>query len=386
MVLFLSDYRGQASTDFITDCSFTVSGAQTNEAPTQYAIKRLQDEGQQLNHVIALVTPKAKETALEKYQATLAETSPTTTLIEVEIEDTASSTEILQRTLNKLLPMNPEDHIILDTTGGFRHNVTDLVLLARFLRYSGRQVEFSIYSEYHRKYVSDTSETDGLFELLDAVNKFAETGNAGGIGEVFPEPQPAALTYFFRAAKQFHQEMILCRRGSIEQTIASLKAAIEALEQAKYETENPKMLVFQKIVQPVIREKMTFLAADAPNAMLLAFIQWCNDNWYLQQAVTFLKEYVCPNRCHEDKGIFFLSDQSDNIKLYILRNSVNHGGEAKNTRGWIKEQATSDMVDAVQAMLCDLDTMRDFVNGLLQEIREGLPCRVSPPTILRADG
>jgi hypothetical protein len=56
MILFLSAYNGQPESEYSTDRGFNVTGAQANEAPIKYAIRRLAEKGEQLSRVIALIT------------------------------------------------------------------------------------------------------------------------------------------------------------------------------------------------------------------------------------------------------------------------------------------------------------------------------------------
>jgi hypothetical protein len=143
LILFLSEYRGQTEAEYQTDRGFSVTGEQTNEAPVRYAVKRLAERGDKLARIIALTTPKAASTALEKFRRTVSLASPDTAVTAVEIPDDVTATVLLQKTLEQLLPITPSDSAIIETTGGYRNAVNALTLLSRFLRYSGIQIEFS---------------------------------------------------------------------------------------------------------------------------------------------------------------------------------------------------------------------------------------------------
>ena len=111
LILFLSEYRGYPEAEYTTDQGFTVSGAQTNEAPLRYTVKRLSANGEKITRIIALVTPKARETALEKFKQTVSAVTPGTALAEIKISDNVMAADLLRDTLDVLLPVLPDDRV-----------------------------------------------------------------------------------------------------------------------------------------------------------------------------------------------------------------------------------------------------------------------------------
>jgi hypothetical protein len=366
LILFLSKYdKKQKEVVYDTDDFGQISGTQTNQAPVIYAIRRLVKEGGKLSRVIALTTELAKETAFDMFRDMVMSVSPGTKITVVDIKDDESATDLLRKTLETLPPIGKSDSVVIETTGGYRTAMTAITLLSRFLRNSDVKVEFSTYSDLNARKVGDTKETDELYELLDAVNVFAATGNARNIKKLFDQWKLPEKKDFFVAANKFYNSLLVCRTNAIESDIKALGDAIKSLRNAKYDVENAKLLIFRELVLTFVEKKMTFLNSAS---LLADFIKWCGDNWYLQQAVTFLKESLVPTNRKASDGQPVLSDEEFNV-LRVLRNSINHAsGEANNDsfkeNAPIKEQVTKK----VNRLLEKPDEIKGFIDSLLKKI------------------
>ena len=290
LILFLSEYKSQPESEYSTDRNFTVTGAQTNEAPVKYAINRLKVNDEILGKIIALTTPTAKKSALDHFRAEIERESPITDVIPVEIPDNVTTTELLRVTLKELLPLEPPDTVIIETTGGYRNAVNALTLLARFLRYSGIRIEFSTYSDLQKKLVTDTREADSLFDLLDAVNVFATSGNPKPMIDEMKSIQGIPeKTAFVAAIRTFYDTVLCCKVSRMDSAVIGLRSAIDSLLNADYEIYNPKLLVFRNLVSEIVRAKMAFIYQDA---YLEPLIRWCCENDYIQQALIVLVEKI----------------------------------------------------------------------------------------------
>jgi hypothetical protein len=288
--LFLSAYDGKSETEYSTDCNFTVRGAQTNEAPVKYAMMRLKKTGRSIDRIIALVTPKARESALERFKAEIAKESHPheINIVAVDIPDDVTIAELLQKTLDSLQPMEQSDSVIVETTGGYRNAVNALTLTARFLRHVGISVEFSIYSDFWQKHVADTKETDEMFELLDAVNVFATSGNPKLlINALRSFKNSHEKTEFVKSIRSFYDMVLCCKISSLDSVIKDLRLGINNMLNAQYDASNPKLLVFRDLVSKIVRSKMGFVFESE---YLKPLVRWCCENDYLQQAVFILWE------------------------------------------------------------------------------------------------
>jgi len=371
VILFLSPYgpekRETPYDTYTTDKGFEVMGAQTNEAPVLYVIKRLKNEKEKLDRIIALVTPEAKKHAYKHFKDTIKSVSPATVLKSIEV-DSVDTTNLLEKTLDALSPLNTQDSIIIETTGGFRNAVNALTLLSRFLRYNGVRVIFSTYSDYQAKRVTDTRDTDDLFDLLDAVNVFATTGNARDIKKLLEKWKMDKKMAFFKATDDFYNSLIICNAPRIEGTIKNLKNAIVELENTEYDTENIKMLIFKKLIMNIIKQKMTFL--NSTNYML-DFVKWCNDNNYFQQSVTFLRERIIG----ENRERIINRELYNTIKL--LRNGINHAlGKVEYKDEYQDDETiTTELINKVNHLLENPNEIKSFVNSVIKKINENIEKR-----------
>jgi hypothetical protein len=362
LILFLSEYKRQTveAVEYSTDRGFTVTGSQTNVAPVIYAIKRLAKQNDKLARIIALTTPKAADSALQVFKDAVADESPDTVVTVVNISDNVTATELLQKTLDELLPITASDSVIIETTGGYRNAVSAITLLSRFLRYSGIKVEFSTYSDFQLKRVSDTRETDELFGLLEAVNVFAATGNAREIKRMLEQWKLDEKRGFFQAAGNFYNSLLVCRTPRIESDIQELQKTIEDLNCVEYPIENAKHLIFRELLLTIIEQKMTFLKSKN---VLPDFIKWCADNWYLQQAVTFLKESLVKNN---KTGLPRLPGFEFNV-LRVLRNRINHASEeAVHNRQNLS--IPNAVMEKVNQMLNKPNEIKGFVELILTKL------------------
>ena len=295
LILFLSSYRDRPKiSKYDTDRSFKVTGAQTNEAPVKYAIERLKEKGEALDKIIALTTPDAiKCSAFELFCIVIGEVSRNTDIVKVKIDNNVSTSILLRETLKELEGLQSTDRLIIETTGGFRNAINALTLLARFLRIrhgDNRIVEFSTFSDLQQLKVSDTKETDDLFELLEAVNVFATSGNPiplkNAMRDVKDSPEKNA---FMNSISTFYDTVLCCKMTKMDDAVHNLERTIKALLTADYKDESPMLIVFKEIVNEIISAKMKFISAKD---YLIPLIRWCCENDYVQQAVIILVEKV----------------------------------------------------------------------------------------------
>ena len=336
MLVFLSLYNDQPEAVYQTYFG-TVTGAQTNEAPVKYAMKRLAERGRKLDRIIALVTQKAEDTAYTIFEKSIKTEDPDIEIKSIKITDDVTVTDLLKATVDALFPLMPDDSIIIETTGGYRNAINALTLFARFLRYSNIKVEFSTYSNIQKKTVSDTRETDELFDLLDAVNLFAVSGNPTGLKKFLKTVRDIPeKTAFTMAIGDFYDTILCCKMKKMDIVIENLRHAIDGIENAEIEAGEPKLLIFRDLVRKTVSSKMAFIRE---REYLKPLIYWCLENDYMQQAVTIVWEKMMTNPAYKRS---FISDKHFE-KVRLLRNDFNHadGGELKgdfeNVKSYLRD-------------------------------------------------
>ena len=132
IILFLSTLR-----DNPEEISYTCpdkeieTGSQTNEAPVKYLLRTWPD----INEILCIVTPEAKDIAWEWFQDTVTGIAPNVLISEIPYETGKDFSDGPMQELIKHIGQG--DEILLETTGGFRHNVMEMLLISRVLSYIG---------------------------------------------------------------------------------------------------------------------------------------------------------------------------------------------------------------------------------------------------------
>jgi len=324
MILFLSVYNGQAEADYESDYG-TVSGAQTNEAPVKYAIKRLAKEGKTLDRIIAVATDNArkiadtaKETALDRFTNSIKAVSPAIEIIPVEIKNDADAATLLEKTFDKLLPLDENESVIIDTTGGFRTSSSFLSLISRFLQANDTEILFSTYADFYSnpKRVKDASEIDELHVLLEAVNVFTATGNPALLIEKFSLRQVPNKSALINALENYYEMLLCCKIGKYEKIVKDLREEINKLLKAEFAAFDVSEILFRDIIRQILPKRTPFIFETSLNKSLKLFIEWCLNNNYMQQAVTVLMQKFIHEQNSGENEIF------ERIKIY--RNDISH--------------------------------------------------------------
>jgi len=269
-----------------------VYGLQTNEAPVLYAIERLKVSKNELGKIIVLRTPTAENTSWERFKTAIGKVYPKKNIIPVDILDNVTTTELFKKTLEALKLESFDGKVIIETTGGYRNAINALTLLSRFLLYRGIDVEFSTFSDFYNKpkIVADTSETDNIFKLLEALNLFTTKGDPRGLRECLECYNINNIKNFYESATTLYKSMLVCDVSKIQKNILDLKTKSINIKNLPGNYEKyPLLIIFKNLFSEIVFEKMTFLS-EQPQDLDLSFIKWCIDNNYIQFAVTVLYE------------------------------------------------------------------------------------------------
>ena len=354
-----------------------IEGVQTNVVPTLYAIERLRGkEKEQLERILALTTGASDYDGYKKEVINYCEAKGIIlpTFIEIETTIGEGAGEILSKIIDKL---EGSEKIILETTGGPRTVATTLTLLSRFLQANDGDVRFSTYAEYDGSTKEGTvgiTNAHELYELLEATSVFASTGNAYKLKKVYEKLKFPGRADFFIAMREFYNAIILCNSELVEDKAIKLAEQIEIIRSTKMEGSTAREVVFQHILVKIIEKKMKFIGAQNP---MIEIVQWCSDNGYLSQAVTFIKEVLLEiSREGEEKiykigGVEFSEFEAS--KAICLRNCINHAsGGAIDEKTNIPKNIRSDVLEKVEKMLKEPNEIKQFVDNILEKTRKNL--------------
>ena len=290
IILYLSDMRPDAQEEEYTCPDLSrVTGRQTNEAPVKYLLNKHPDAKQ----VICLVSPKAKETAWERFSGEIGRSCPGAELLSIALEKEESFINVtLARVLEQV---QPGDEILLETSGGLRNDVMDLLLLSRVLTYSGVKVAEAVYSNFGPKQVEDISHLIGLFDLVGGMQELTSFGSVKVLKEYYAKSgkDPAVQSLIF-AMERLSDEILLCRTRKLDELMEKFNRAMEEAEKST----DP----FMKALLPAFRAKFR------DGLTLPGLILWCVDSNMLQQALTIYKERVPGYILDPKNGIARLKD------------------------------------------------------------------------------
>lgn len=316
IILFLSDLKkGAEEQTYTCPDGSKVVGTQTNEAPVNYLLKAYPD----VCEVLCIVTPVAEKSgAFEKLKTAIDKV--TVKDITFDGKDFAAGplAEIMSR-------MKKGDEILLDTTGGLRDAIMQLLLVSRALSFSGIPTVGAVYANYGAKQIVDCSHLIGLFDLVGGMQEMASFGSVKTLREYYneetAEPEVKAL---LDAMEELQENITLCRTGKLDACIKKFSEAMEGVESC----EDPLV----KALLPAFQDKFD------KKLNIPGLIRWCINSDMLQQALTLYKERI---------PIFILKDRTDDL---VERKPL------EDMESWAQKNFTKDLSEKK-----DYETDEEFI-------------------------
>ena len=215
----------------------------------------------------------------------------------------------------KTLPASSKIRLYIDTTGGFRNAAMIFLILGRIMSYLGIEVADVFYTSWKQGNCSVHPIKD-TYELLDLVAGFEEFklyGSAKKLNAHFKanqvdedglensdagnrENNNSSIHELLSAMDSFSEAINISSRGSFEKSIKRLD---ESLALVRSTTDNPSanknfdQELVELLQDPIEKSYDTLLDYHRNNTSdELAYIDWCLDHDYLQQALTLFCEYV----------------------------------------------------------------------------------------------
>ena len=274
-----------------------VKGCYSIDAPTAYFLKKLHQKGQTLDKIICLATPETlkiqkpmEESAYDIYKNTVKRYSkeigchiPEVLTVKLEFGKTNMNHAI--HDILKMLPDNAE--IYLDTTGGARNTSYILLLLTRFLAYSGIKLRQAVYGNNHEHCIEDITALYNMFSLINAANTFTAFGNAHELKAFFQNAESLEITRLLNAMAEFSDAVMLCDTH-LDLKIKELKDCF--LRMNEYKAKNEAESLFC-LLMDTIRQKL-YLSDERSDLPYPKLIRWCIENSLIQQAVTIYTEKI----------------------------------------------------------------------------------------------
>ena len=224
----------------------------------------------------------------------------------------------------KTLPASSKIRLYIDTSGGFRNAAMIFLILGRIMSYLGIEVADVFYTSWKEGNCSVHPIKD-TYELLDLVAGFEEFklyGSAKKLNAHFKanqvdengqensdaenkENNNSSIHELLSAMDSFSEAINISSRGSFEKSIKRLDESLALVRSTTDDTPTNKAFDQElvELLQDPIEESYDILLDHHRNNTSdeLAYIDWCLDHDYLQQALTLFCEYVPEYAL--DKGI-----------------------------------------------------------------------------------
>lgn len=394
LILFLSKYK------FTTDeykysskydnTENEIKGIQTPDAPTKYFINYLLEKKDNNDEIvldtILCITSEATnnksinkrennkeyKSAFEDYQEMLNEFCDEKgikppELIKLNFDydfennksiDEADVSRRLYESIVKELDKN--DTIYIDYTSGIRDTSLLIILIIRYLEYTGIKCGGMIYSYYDNddksnNKIIDIKSTYELFELLNGVNEFTSFGKAKALSEYYEKTSDKdciinanekskeedkkinqkdeaveKINDLIDVMKRFSDVISLCMVQEIDNIMKQLQDGISEVKKVlnPNQKQNQEKSVIFSLKNSMFYNLITqienkFYIEDGKDITYIDIIRWCLDNDLIQQALTLYVEKI-PQYYLDDKHKFFDTEEES------LKDSISKGNEDKS--------------------------------------------------------
>ncbi len=271
--MFLSEYKGNAQEkSYRCPVGKDIAGTQTNEAPVKYLLRQYGN----VEEILCIVTSKAKETAWLPFQDMIARTAQDVALTEIPYEEGDDFTDgPLTGIMEKV---QAEDEVLLETTGGFRNAVMDLLLLSRILSYTGVKTIGAVYSNYPKTEIEDLSHLIGFFDLVGGMQELTSFGSVKTLRAYYRRTEEPKIERLLSAMENLYETITLCKAKRIDACMQTFDAALTDAETCG------DMMMRQLL--PAFRKKF------GKKLTTPGLIKWCIQSDMLQQAVTVYTERI----------------------------------------------------------------------------------------------
>lgn len=269
IILFLSDLKkGAEEQTYACPDGSKVVGTQTNEAPVKYLLKAYPD----VCEVLCIVTPVAEKSgAFEKLK---------TAIDKVTVKDiTFDGRDFAAGPLAEIMSrMKKGDEILLDTTGGLRDAIMQLLLVSRALSFSGIPTVGAVYANYGAKQVVDCSHLIGLFDLVGGMQEMASFGSVKTLRDYYGDAAEPEVKALLDAMEGLQEDITLCRTGNLDRRIGAFNDAMKGAKDCG----DPLVRALLPAFQDKFGKELT----------VPGLIRWCINSDMLQQALTLYTERI----------------------------------------------------------------------------------------------
>lgn len=255
----------------------TVTGRQTNEAPLKYLLGR----DPEIQEILCILTGKGTfpgsygVSPYDYLREQLGLEHPHVRFVPIDFGEGES---FYSGPLPEILDhITPEDEIYLETTGGFRDTVSQLLLISRILLYQGTRLAGAVYSRFPARVIEDVTDTYQTFDLINGLNEFQHFAGMANLESYYggTRSMSGELQELLSSMRQLSESITLCRTN-LEEKLLTFQQCLDAADGSG----DPLL----QVLLPIFRQKFLRLKT------IPDIVRWCLDNNMLQQALTIYNE------------------------------------------------------------------------------------------------
>lgn len=313
ILLFLSDYkpmysevtgRGAKEEHYcLAGTQKKYTGIQTNDAPIRYMFEQARNKEANIKRVLCLTSYKVStepsdKSQLDRFKEFIHDIAtkelkmdsvPDVISIPYDYDpDTEEKVDfgtklpvlIYSKLSDCFREITDGEEVYIDYTGGFRDISFLMTSIIRFLEFKGLICGEIVYSNFQEKKLFDIHYIYDIYQLINGVSEFTNTGNARELVEASKgysgDNKAGSL---IRGLISFSDALSICDIGGLDDKAHNLVNAISDLENSEEEDITAAMI---KTLTPIIRKKMYLEEGVSYPTM----IKWCAENNMIQQAAT----------------------------------------------------------------------------------------------------
>lgn len=264
-----------------------------------------------------------------------------------------------------------EEEVYIDYTGGFRDINFLMTSIIHFLEFKGIKCSEIVYSNLKDKQLCDLHYIYDIYQMINGVNEFTNTGNARELQKAYENVTGNGLAdNVLKHLVDFSDMLSICDIGNLDGCVNELIEALRQVEESPCADITSSML---KTLAPTIREKMHL----SSGLDYLSMIQWCAENNMIQQAATiytdkmpiyYLKKGMIPDYVELGLADLSLGSYAFSGKFYEeIFNRAAEGLEVKKFLNSLKSvlPKPDDSMDR-NAIVSTLRHQRDNENGQIR--------------------
>lgn len=335
IILFLSTYNeGAKDIEYKVENDEEIKfiGTQTYQAPIQYLLQQAKNENKNVRRIICITSHEVKtkkyavktdqnddckevsqfELFMEYVNQHVTENENEIEFVEIpydyyldgngEAQKTSDPQAFSKAVYNKMLESFGEkmenEEIYIEYTGGFRDISFLMTSIIRFLEFKGLECGKIVYSNYSTKKICDIHYIYDIYQIINGVNEFVNTGNAKELSKMkqFSSEGNTTANNLINNIIEFSNALSICNIGLLDKITKVLIDNIKELESSK---ENDIYILMLKSLVPTIKEKM-YLEEEINYPKM---IKWCAENNMIQQAATIYTDKM-PQYYYRKENIF----------------------------------------------------------------------------------